>query len=196
VFPVGPYDVVVFAQGRHDPYADRFLSDVEMAEPANLPEAVRFRGLLLEPAQQAQLMVPVPALLRRYRRSGLSRRLCSLGFVDLFPGVVGRARQRAGLDVIETEGASDLSQLTKLVRRVVASYREVICGRPKVLAQRDDVDVAAPQILHAAYHLVPLLSHPENDARLGERLWSTQAPGIGQYRQCPAISAARACKAV
>ena len=63
VLAVGADDVVVRSQRGDTAYRDRLLPDVEMAETADLAEAVGFAGLLLEPADEHHLSEPAARLL-------------------------------------------------------------------------------------------------------------------------------------
>src|SRR5687768_770577 len=58
---VRSHDVVAGAKQRHRSRRYRFLSDVEMAEAADLAERVRFRAALLEAALQQHRPKQLPA---------------------------------------------------------------------------------------------------------------------------------------
>ncbi len=64
VLAVGAGDVVVRAQGREAADRDRLLPDVEVAEAADLAEAVGLAGLLLEVADEHHLPEPAAVLVR------------------------------------------------------------------------------------------------------------------------------------
>ena len=93
VIAVGSDHVVVGADHRHHAGRDRFLSDVEVAESADLAERVRFGAALLEASLQEHRMKQLATELR-CRSSEVVRR-CGIGAVVarrafLFPLLGGR----------------------------------------------------------------------------------------------------------
>ena len=112
---------------------------------------------------------------RRARRDdpalGVERRLppgrLQLGARDLVAGVVARADERAGFDVLEAERERLDLHLGELVGVVVALERQVLERRAQVLADRQDVDVDLAQRLERLGQLVARLAEPDHQARLG-----------------------------
>jgi hypothetical protein len=54
--------ILVVVEGALQPDRDRFLADVEVAEPADEPEAIELPGPLLEPADEQHLLVELQKL--------------------------------------------------------------------------------------------------------------------------------------
>ena len=74
----------------------------------------------------------------------LRRRRALLG--HLVPGVVRRADERPRLDVLEAQGQRLGLHLRELVGMIVALDRQVLLGRPQVLADGQDVAVHGAQV--------------------------------------------------
>ena len=117
VLAVGAGDVVVRAECREAADRHRLLADVEVAESADLAQAVRLAGLLLEPADEHHLAEPAPVLLGpggiepAPAGAGAWAPRCrpsagrpGAGRADLLPGVIRRAGERARLHVREPHG--------------------------------------------------------------------------------------------
>ncbi len=105
-------------------------------------------------------------------------------------GMVARAGQGAGLDVGQAEILfTDPLQLGQLGRSPPPGDRQVMRGRPQVLADGDDVDADAPQVDHRLHHLAGCLAETDQDRRLREE---SGVLGARQHRQAATVRRRRA----
>jgi hypothetical protein len=72
-------------------------------------------------------------------------------------------------------------------------HRQVVGGRPEVLADGHDVDADGPQVRQRRHHLVVGLAHPHDQARLCHQ---SGLLGPGQHRQAAGITGRRAHRAL
>src|SRR5215212_9928443 len=86
------------------------------------------------------------------------------GRLNLLPGVVAGAHERAALDVPEAERHADLIEAPEVVRRDVPVERDVAVRRAEVLPEGEDVHVDGPEILHDGHDLFVRLAHPQDHA--------------------------------
>src|SRR6186997_1403358 len=103
--------------------------------------------------------------------------------------MVRRAGERTRLHVRETHGAADVTELVELPGRVKPDDRQMLLGGPEVLAKRQNIDVALPEITHCHEELVPFFAQPENDPRFGETV-RHHAAGPAQELERPIVPAA------
>src|SRR6266545_3709373 len=96
---------------------------------------------------------------RLWRRGGNSG-----GSIDMAPGVVGAADQRAGFDVAEAHLICCGLEVLKLFRRYVAFDFKLPNGRLQVLADRNDVDVVRTQVVQSRHDLIVLFSDSDHEA--------------------------------
>src|ERR1700737_3620828 len=82
-------------------------------------------------------------------------------------GVVRAAPQRARLDVTEAQLERLDLERREFLRGHVARDRQVVGGRPQVLADGQDLDVMGPQVAEDLDDLIELLTEAEHDAGLG-----------------------------
>src|SRR5450759_1114155 len=68
-------------------------------------------------------------------------------------GEVARTHQRSGNRFEETVAQCQLPVRTKLVRSHEALDRQMVCGRPQVLAEGDDIDVGGADVVEGALDL-------------------------------------------
>ena len=93
VLAVGAGDVVVGPQRGEAADRDRLLADVEVAEAADLAEAVGLAGLLLEAADQQHLPQPVAVLVGA---GGVEARCAGAGLVLAVPAISGASLAALG----------------------------------------------------------------------------------------------------
>ena len=84
--------------------------------------------------------------------------------LSLLVGVVRAADQGAGLDVADAQAAAFLLERGKLVWRIEARHRQLFAGRPQILANRDDVNSYAAQILQHRQHFFKRLTQSHHEA--------------------------------
>ena len=72
--------------------------------------------------------------------------------------MVTAANQRTGRDRLEADLVGGLLEGLEFLGMPVADHRQVIYGRPKVLADREDLDPVLPQDAEGLDHLVELLA--------------------------------------
>ena len=129
VLAVARDDVVVLAEHRDRAGADGFLSDVQVAEAADLAEGVGLGHALLEAAHEEHLAEQFAVQRGAVGRVGLllghGRGLGSGGDaasdargLHLLPCVVAGADERRRLDVAESHRHAGVVQRLELVRRV------------------------------------------------------------------------------
>src|SRR5512146_1431603 len=97
-------------------------------------------------------------------------RMSDAGGLDLLPGVIAGANERAGFDVLEAHRHADVAHVAELIGRDVAVDRNVRLRRPQILAERQDVDVHRPEVAHDDLDLLEGLAHSEDDAALGRNV--------------------------
>ena len=86
------------------------------------------------------------------------------------PGVVGAAHERPGLHMAKAKFFCCYLELLELIRWDIALYGKLICGRPEVLPQCNDIAVVLAHIAERSHDLVEGLSYTEHQARLGENI--------------------------
>ena len=83
------------------------------------------------------------------------------GFL-LFEGVVGRANQRAGLDVFDAHGFAEALEFGELVGMHVALDGQVLGRGLHVLAESEDVRALRGDVLHGGENFVAGFSETEH----------------------------------
>jgi len=107
----------------------------------------------------------------------------------LLPRVVARAHQRAGFYVTIAHLEAVAAERSELVGRVVPRDREMLTRGTEVLTDGQDVHVLRAQVPHRDQQLVPLLTQPTDDPRLGESA-GIHHFGPSQQLERPGITAA------
>jgi len=82
--------------------------------------------------------------------------------------MVGAPHQGPRFDVPEAESERLSLQRREFIGRDIARYRQVIGGRPQVLAHSQDLDVVRPKILEDLDHFIQFLAKPDHDSGLAE----------------------------
>src|SRR5262252_8339260 len=77
---------------------------------------------------------------------------------DLFPRMIARSDQRAGLHVSEAYSTADPCELPELVRRVIPIERKVIVRRAQVLAERQNIDIDRAKVAHDSHDFLDSLT--------------------------------------
>lgn len=83
----------------------------------------------------------------------------------LFEGVIGRADERAGFDVLETHLFAEALVLREFIRMNEAHDRQMLARGLEILAERENVDALASNFLHGTKNFVALFAEAEHHAR-------------------------------
>src|SRR5262249_4069088 len=107
---------------------------------------------------------------RSLRRSSViawaRRRIRAVG---LALGVIGAADERPRFHVAKAELPPYRRQLGELLGVIVLLDGQVLCRRPEILAEREDLDADPAQVAHGGDQLVARLATPEERPRLRRR---------------------------
>src|SRR5690606_5430050 len=83
--------------------------------------------------------------------------------LKLLPGVVRAAYQRARLDVRDADGFAHPLQILEFLGRVILLHRQVLDGRPQVLADGHDVHACGVDVAHDLLDLLQRLPESDHD---------------------------------
>src|SRR4051812_19696244 len=106
--------------------------------------------------------------------------MARLALRHVLVGVVARAHERAGRDVLEAERIRGALEGGELVRVPVAHDRQVLLRRPQVLADGEDLDVVLAQDAERLDELLLRLAEPDHEARLRRDRVAAQLLGVAQ----------------